>query len=114
MAETSSVLTPGDGNQALLGGPLVDLDAYCARIGYSGSRVPTLETLRALHEAHIASIPFEALNALLDREIDISPSAVDAKLIGARRGGYCFEHNALFKRVLQTIGFDVEGLIARV
>jgi len=51
----------------------------------------------------------------LDRaRIDISPEAVDAKLIAAGRGGYCYEQNGLFKRVLQTIGFDVEGLIARV
>lgn len=92
----------------------VDLDAYFARIGYYGPRTPTLETLHALHALHPASIPFEAIDVLLDRGIDIAPAAVDAKLIGASRGGYCYEHNGLFKRVLMALGFEVEGLAARV
>ncbi|PSJ42963.1 arylamine N-acetyltransferase family protein [Allosphingosinicella deserti] len=95
-------------------GSPVDLEAYCARIGYSGSLTPTLETLRALHAHHIAAIPFEAIDALLDRPIDIAPASVDAKLIAGRRGGYCFEQNGLFQRVLAAMGFAVEGLIARV
>ncbi|WP_027948157.1 arylamine N-acetyltransferase family protein [Litchfieldella anticariensis] len=93
---------------------LVDLDAYCARIGYHGERAPTLETLRALQELHPAAIVFENLDVLMRRGIDISPAAVDAKLIARRRGGYCFEHNSLFKRVLTAMGFEVEGLVARV
>jgi N-hydroxyarylamine O-acetyltransferase len=96
------------------GRPPVDLSAYCERIGYSGALMPTLETLRALQERHIAAIPFEAIDVILDRGVDLAPAAVDAKLIGRRRGGYCFEQNGLFRRVLLAIGFDVEGLIARV
>lgn len=94
--------------------PAVDLRGYCARIGYSGPLTPTLETLAALQELHPAAIPFEAIDVLLDRRVDLAPAAVDAKLLGARRGGYCYEHNGLFKRVLEAIGFEVEGLIARV
>jgi N-hydroxyarylamine O-acetyltransferase len=94
--------------------PSVDLAAYFQRIGYAGPAAPTLETLRALQRLHPAAIPFEAIDVLLDRGIDISPRAVDAKLIAAGRGGYCYEHNGLFKRALQAIGFEVEGLIARV
>jgi N-hydroxyarylamine O-acetyltransferase len=94
--------------------PAIDLDAYCARIGYDGPRAPTLETLRALHALHPAAIPFEAIDVLLGRPIDLTPAAVDAKLIAARRGGYCFEHNSLFKRALTSLGFRVEGLLGRV
>ena len=94
--------------------PAVDLAAYCRRIGYAGPLAPTLETLRTLQELHPAAIPFEAIDVLTGRGVDISPAAVDAKLIGAGRGGYCYEQNGLFKRVLQAIGFEVEGLIARV
>ncbi len=92
----------------------VDLDAYCARIGYKGPLTPTLETLRALVERHPAAIVFEAIDVLLDRGIDLSPAAVDAKLIGSRRGGYCYEQNSLFLRVLRAIGFEVQGLVGRV
>lgn len=92
----------------------MDLDAYCARVGYAGPRTPTLATLQALVELHPAAIPFEAIDVLLDRAIDLAPEAVDAKLIAARRGGYCYEQNGLFKRALTAMGFTVEGLLARV
>jgi N-hydroxyarylamine O-acetyltransferase len=94
--------------------PQVDLDAYCARIGYLGSRTPTLVTLRALHALHPAAIVFEAIDVMLDRGVDLAPAAVDAKLIGAGRGGYCYEHNLLFARVLTAMGFEVEMLVGRV
>jgi len=93
---------------------MIDLDAYFARIGYDGPRAPTLDVLRALHALHPAAIPFEAIDCLLDRGVDISPAAVDAKLIAGRRGGYCFEQNSLFARVLNALGFQVTGHAARV
>ena len=92
----------------------IDLDAYLARIGYDGPRTVELSTLRALHALHPAAIPFEAIDVLLDRGVDLAPQAVDAKLIHGRRGGYCFEQNSLFARVLTALGFQVEGLAARV
>ncbi|ROT98211.1 arylamine N-acetyltransferase [Marinobacter sp. R17] len=94
--------------------PAPDLDAYCARIGYAGPLSATLNTLKALHERHPDAIAFEAIDVLLDRGVDISPAAVEHKLVQAQRGGYCFEHNGLFKRVLEALGFHVEGMTARV
>lgn len=90
------------------------LDAYCARIGYAGPRTPTLDTLRALQQLHPAAIPFEALDVLTGQGISLDPRDIDNKLIERRRGGYCFEQNQLLQRVLQTMGFVVEPLIAQV
>jgi N-hydroxyarylamine O-acetyltransferase len=95
-------------------GPGVDLAAYCKRIGWDRPLEPTLEVLRGLQERHLASISFEAIDVLLDRRIDLSPAAVEAKIVGRGRGGYCYEQNGLFKRVLKAIGFKVEAMIARV
>lgn len=97
-------------------GPQVplDLDAYCARIGYDGPREATLATLHALHALHPAAIPFEAIDVLLGRGVDLAPAMVERKLIQQRRGGYCFEQNGLFQRVLTAFGFEVEALLARV
>jgi len=92
----------------------VDLDAYFKRIGYDGPRDPTMATLRAIARKHPDAIPFENLDVLLGRGVSLAPSDIDAKLIGAGRGGYCYEQNGLLKRVLQTLGFQVEGLMARV
>lgn len=90
------------------------LTRYLARIGYAGPLAPTREVLAALQAAHIAAIPFEAIDVLTGAGIDIDAAAVDAKLIGQRRGGYCFEQNSLFLRVLRAIGFEAEGLLGRV
>lgn len=94
--------------------PAVDLDAYFARIGYDGPREPTLAVLRAITQKHPDAIPFENLDVLLARGISIDPATIDAKLIAAGRGGYCYEQNGLLKRVLTAVGFSVEGLMARV
>ncbi|WP_280570749.1 arylamine N-acetyltransferase [Chromohalobacter sp. 296-RDG] len=91
-----------------------NLVSYSARIGYEGILAPSLPVLKALHERHPDAIPFEAIDALLNQGVDLSPEAVEHKLVHAGRGGYCFEHNGLFKRVLEAIGFHVEGLSARV
>lgn len=92
----------------------IDLPQYLARIGYDAPVAPTLDVLAALQAAHVAAIPFEALDVLTGVGVDLDPAAIDAKLIGARRGGYCFEQNSLFLRVLRAIGFEAEGRLARV
>ena len=90
------------------------LGAYLGRVGYRGPLVPTLETLTALHEAHQAAIPFENLDILLGRSILLDLPALVAKLIEGGRGGYCFEHNTLFRAALEAAGFRVTSLAARV
>jgi len=91
----------------------VDVDAYCARVGFGGPRTPTLSTLRELCWRQAAAIPFEALDVRLGRAVSLAPEAVDEKLIARRRGGYCFEQNTLLLRALRTLGFEAEPLIAR-
>lgn len=91
-----------------------DLPAYLARIGFLGETRADLATLRALHEAHLAEIPFENLDIPLGRGIRIDLASVQAKLVGAKRGGYCFEQNSLFAAALEEIGFPVMRLSARV
>jgi N-hydroxyarylamine O-acetyltransferase len=90
-----------------------DLDAYFARIGYGGPVEPTLETLTAIHALQVAAIPFENLDPLLGRPVNLDIAPLQAKLVGSRRGGYCFELNALFKAALETLGYTVTGLAAR-
>ena len=92
----------------------LDLKAYAARIEYTGDFAPSLATLRALHLAHATHIAFENLDILLGRPIRLDLESIVAKLIYAGRGGYCFEQNALFAAVLETIGLPVRRLAARV
>lgn len=91
-----------------------DLDGYLERVGYTGPRQPTLDVLRAVHEAHLAHIPFENIDVRLGRSIRLDLAALQDKLVRRGRGGYCFEHNLLFAAALAALGFRVETLEARV
>lgn len=90
------------------------LDAYFARIGYGGPATADLAVLEALHRLHPGAIPFENLDPLLGRPVDIAPQAVAEKLIAGKRGGYCFEQNSLFHDVLAALGFAVSPRAGRV
>jgi len=91
-----------------------DWNAYAARIEYGGEPTLTLATLRELHLAHATHIPFENLDILLGKPIQLDLESLTAKLIHAGRGGYCFEQNTLFAAALETLGFRVTRLAARV
>jgi N-hydroxyarylamine O-acetyltransferase len=93
---------------------MFDLDSYLKRIGYAGPRTPNQATLRALQVHHPAAIPFENLDTLAGRPVALDMPSLERKLVRSRRGGYCFEHNLLFKRALEALGFGATALAARV
>jgi len=94
--------------------PALDLEGYLERIRYGGATQPTFETLAGLLRSHVATVPFENLDVLLGRGIRLDLDAVQAKLVRARRGGYCFEHATLFASVLERLGFRPIRHTARV
>lgn len=87
-----------------------ELQAYLQRIGHAGELRADLATLTALHRAHQAAITFENLDVQLGNPPSMDPDAIFAKLVRARRGGWCYEQNGLFGRVLATLGFAVTRL----
>ncbi len=92
----------------------MNVDRYFARIGYTGPPTVTHRTLAAIHRQHMLTVPFENLDIPLGRRISLSPEALWNKLIVERRGGFCYELNSLFGRLLQAVGYRVEFLSARV
>lgn len=86
-----------------------NIDAYFERIGFAGSIAPTLETLSLLHQQHPAAIAFENLDPLMGAPVRLDLSDLQQKLLFDRRGGYCFEHNLLFKAVLEALDFPVKA-----
>ncbi len=54
----------------------IDLDAYFRRIGHSGERTATLDTLRDIHRRHTEAIPFENLNPLLRWPVRLDPASL--------------------------------------
>jgi N-hydroxyarylamine O-acetyltransferase len=91
----------------------VDLDAYLTRIGQE-RRPPSEDALKDLVRAHVQAIPFENIDVVLGQHQGISLDVVSAKLVGRRRGGYCYEQSGLFAAVLEQLGYRVHRLAARV
>ena len=92
----------------------MNINTYLQRIHYTGSRNPTIETLRALHRAHLLSIPFENLSIHTGERIRLNYKWLFNKIVTRRRGGFCYELNGLFSSLLTELGFRVEMLSARV
>ncbi len=92
----------------------LDLDAYLARIGWSGPLTQDFATLAGLLDRHVVAIPFENLDVLLGRPPRLDLASLQDKLIRRRRGGYCYEHSTLFAAVLEQLGFSLVPHSARV
>lgn len=92
----------------------MDIKAYLRRIGYDGSREPSLNTLRALHVAHLRTVPFENLDIRWGRSIVLDHDLLFDKIVSRHRGGFCYELNGLFAALLRQLGFNVTLLSARV
>ncbi|WP_326688355.1 MULTISPECIES: arylamine N-acetyltransferase [unclassified Streptomyces] len=95
-------------------GERLDLDAYLARLGYEGERAPTLETLRALHRAHVLSVRWDNLDSFLYRSVSLDLDDLQDKLVRRTRGGYCFEHAILYAAALERLGFRFTAVSGRV
>lgn len=117
---TDATSAPRTGVGAEPSGPV---RAYLERIGVETpvARRPTLEALERLQRAHIAAVPFENLSIVGDPLGDYDGEPVSLalpdlyeKIVGRRRGGYCFELNGLFSWLLAELGYRVERLPARV
>jgi N-hydroxyarylamine O-acetyltransferase len=93
---------------------MIDVPAYLNRINYRGSTEPTIETLRALHRAHLLAVPFENLDIHRGRRIVLDEAALLEKIVVNRRGGFCYELNGLFTSLLRQLGFDVTIFSASV
>lgn len=88
-----------------------DLNSYLDRLGLS-ERKPGLA---AVHRAHATTIVFDNFDPSTGRPVVLDTDRVADKMIGGGRGGYCFEHNLLFKAVLEELGFSpVDLMLARV
>jgi N-hydroxyarylamine O-acetyltransferase len=93
---------------------MIDLQAYFRRIRYDGAAAADGDTLAAILRLHPQAIAFENLDPLLGVPVRLDAAALEHKLVGSARGGYCYEQNLLLMHVLRALGFRVRGLAARV
>lgn len=88
-----------------------DLTSYLVRIGLRDE--PT--SMAAVHRAHVTTIAFENLDPGTGRPVVLDADVVADKMVTRGRGGYCFEHNMLFRAALEQMGLGpVDLMLARV
>lgn len=90
-------------------------DAYLQRLGLEKTDALSLAWLNQLIERHLSVIPFEDLTpAYFKEKVSIDLNVIYDKIILHKRGGYCFELNALFLGLLRGLGFEAWPIACRV
>lgn len=92
----------------------MNTNLYLERIGMHLEDVSyTYEFLKALQHNHICSVPYENLDILNEKPIDLSQEALFKKIVINHRGGYCFELNGALAHLLGELGFETKCYFAR-
>jgi len=86
---------------------------YFKKLNLSPNK-PSLELVRTLQKRHLETFSFNNIAVLLGKDISLDINDIMEKIVIKNLGGYCFEHNALMYEVLQSLGFKVRILIAKV
>jgi N-hydroxyarylamine O-acetyltransferase len=90
-------------------------EEYLRRIGIEETDIaPTAENLKLLQRRHLLTIPFENLDIHWTRPILLDDKAFYEKIIGEKRGGFCYELNGLFYELLGEIGFESKIISLKV
>ncbi|MGV9994049.1 arylamine N-acetyltransferase family protein [Streptomyces sp. NPDC003374] len=90
------------------------VDDYLRRLGAGHPAAPTSAALRELQLRHLRAVPFENLSVHLGEPIELVEERLLEKVVGARRGGFCYELNGAFAALLAALGFEVALLAGRV
>ncbi|SDX15165.1 arylamine N-acetyltransferase [Paenibacillus sp. CF384] len=90
-----------------------EVAAYLDRIGYQGPLDGSAAALADLQECHLHAVPYENLDIMNGRPLSLQIDSLMDKIIHRRRGGYCFELNALFGWLLRELGYPVTDFVAR-
>ncbi|MCA1608053.1 MAG: arylamine N-acetyltransferase [Acidobacteria bacterium] len=88
---------------------------YLSRLGVADQPLqPDVATLRLLQHSHLQCVPFENLDIHWKRPIALDTASFFTKIVENKRGGFCYELNGLFNRLLKRLGFDTRVVSARV
>lgn len=89
------------------------IGAYLERIGFEGPLDRSVKCLADLQSAHLHTVPYENLDIVRGKPLSLELDQLFEKIVVRRRGGYCFELNALFGWLLRGIGYTVTDYFAR-
>ncbi len=88
---------------------------YFHRIGIERTeKFADLASLNFLQRQHLLHIPFENLDIHWQRPIILDTDKFYQKIVEEKRGGFCYELNGLFFKLLENIGFNCKIISAQV
>ncbi len=87
---------------------------YLGRIGIERAEDPDARFLAALQLAHLQNIFFENLSIHWGEPMGLEEKHLFEKIALKKRGGLCYECNTLFARLLESLGFRIRLVSARV
>lgn len=93
----------------------IERDAYLSRISIvpEANFVPSPDGLELLQTRHLENVPFENLDIHWKRPIILDTNRFYEKIVAHKRGGFCYELNGLFERLLRSMGFQTKLVSAR-
>jgi len=86
---------------------------YLKRINYQGKIKPNLETLGLIQKSHLLHVPFENLDIHYHTPIELDTDRIYKKIVERHRGGFCYELNGLYFKLLKSLEFKVKMVSAR-
>ena len=92
----------------------MDIQTYLDRIDFHDNIVLNKDVLYKLQKKHLLNVAFENLDIHYGKKINLSLTDIYQKVVTEKRGGFCYELNGLFHRLLKQIGFNVKLISARV
>jgi N-hydroxyarylamine O-acetyltransferase len=93
----------------------MNIREYLTRLGTEPDHLePNEEVLRFLQRKHLITVPFENLDIHWKRPIILDVDRLYQKIVGEKRGGFCYELNGLFNELLRSLGYQTRLVSARV
>lgn len=89
------------------------LAEYLERIDFTGTPKADIETIAAMMRRQLFTVPFENLDVQAGKIVSLVPEEIVEKIVGRKRGGYCYEVNGLFAMALQALGVTYQFAAAR-
>lgn len=92
----------------------MNISKYLQRLKIENITQPDLINLKLLHKNHLYNIPFENLDIHYNRKIILDFEQLEKKILSNNRGGFCYELNGMFYKLLSELGYKVKMICAGV
>ncbi|MGG1948659.1 arylamine N-acetyltransferase [Trinickia sp. NRRL B-1857] len=89
------------------------LAEYLNRIDFTQTPQADIETVAAMMRRQLFTVPFENLDVQAGKIVSLVPEDIVEKIVGRKRGGYCYEVNGLFAMALEALGIRYQFVAAR-